>query len=98
MVSSKVVYGARVNCCHIFSVNRYVTRFGEFSPLGKIFEVLGAYYLLFGKILNLLWQILHTFGPNFIDVNGQKLKNKLAIWSHYIDRNFSEILNSLVKF
>ena len=54
-----------------------VTRFGEISALWQNLQSLGqlsGVYLLFGKILNLLWQILYTFGQIFIDVNGQMLK------------------------
>ena len=57
----------------------------KFHHFGKIFKVLGNFsraYLLFGKILNLLWQILYTFGQIFIDIHGQMLKNILAICSH----------------
>ena len=63
------------------SIVTSVTRFG------KIFKVLGNFsrvYLLFGKIVNPLWQILYTFGQIFIDVNDQMLKNNLASRSHWI--------------
>ena len=49
-----------------------VTRFGEFSPLWQNLK----------KFFNLLWRILFTVPQVFIDVNGQILKNKLAIWPH----------------
>ena len=64
-----------------------VTRFGEFSPLRKIFKVLHNFlrvYLLLGKILDWLWQISCAIGQVFIDINGQMLKNNLAIWSHWL--------------
>ena len=57
----------------------------KFHHFGKIFKVLGNFstvHLLFGKILNLLWQILYTFGQFFFAVNGQMLKNNPAILSH----------------
>ena len=43
----------------------------------------GGGYLLFGKILELLWQILYPIGQISVQVNGQMLKNNLAIWSHW---------------
>ena len=42
-----------------------VTRFGEISPLGqhlKSFCHFLSIYLVFGKSVNLLWQIFHAFG------------------------------------
>ena len=63
-----------------------VTRFVEISPFGKIFKVLDNFlrvYLLFGKILDRLWQMLHAIGQVFIDINGQMLKNNLFIRSHW---------------
>ena len=60
---------------------------GKFHHFGKIFQVLGNIlwvYLLFGKISDLFWQILYAIGQVFIDVNGQMLKNNLAIWSHWL--------------
>ena len=59
----------------------------KFHHFGKIFKVLGNIlwvYLLFGKISDLFWQILYAIGQVFIDVNGQMLKNNLAIWSHWL--------------
>ena len=35
------------------------------------------------NILDQLWQILYAIGQVFIDINRQKLKNNLAIWSHW---------------
>ena len=58
--------------------------FAKFRRFGKIFKVLGNFlrvYLLFGKILDRLVNF-YAFGQVSIDVNGQMLKNKLAIWSH----------------
>ena len=40
-------------------------------------------YLVFGILLNLLWQTMIAIGQILIDVNGQKLKNNPAIWSHW---------------
>ena len=64
-----------------------VTRIGEISPLWQIIYVFGNFlrvYLLFGIHFNPLWHFLNAIGQIFIDVNGQKLKNNLAIWSHWI--------------
>ena len=36
------------------------------------------FYLLFGKILDLLWQIMNVIGQIFVDVNGQMLQNNLV--------------------
>ena len=62
-----------------------VTRFGEILPLGHNINILGNFlrvYLVFGILLKLIWQILNAIGQIFIDVNGQKLKKNLTIWSH----------------
>ena len=37
---------------------------------------------LFGKSLNLLWQIFYAIGQIYIPINGQILQNSLAIWVH----------------
>ena len=53
-----------------------VTRFGEISPLKHNFEFFGIFlidYSVFGKIVNLFWQIFNTFGQIFIVLNGQIL-------------------------
>ena len=39
-------------------------------------------YFKFAKVVNPLLDFLYGFGQNFIVVNGQILKNNLAIWSH----------------
>jgi len=42
-----------------------VTRFGEISPLGQTLKSLKQYirvYLVFGRILNLLWNFLTILG------------------------------------
>ena len=38
--------------------------------------------MVFAKILNPLWQIFYTIWQIFIGLNGQTLKNNIAIWSH----------------
>ena len=40
----------------------------------KVFGLFFSNYLVFIKILNLLWQIFHTFGQIFFALNGQILK------------------------
>ena len=39
-------------------------------------------YLVFGKIVNLLWQNFYSFEQIFISLKSQILKNNIAIWSH----------------
>ena len=49
----------------------------KFRHFGKIFKVFGNFsrlYLLFGKILSLLWPILFTFGQIFIYVIGPNVE------------------------
>ena len=41
-----------------------------------------SYYLVFGKIVNLLWQIFPSYVQIFSVINGQILNSKIAIWSH----------------
>ena len=58
-------------------------------------------YLLFGEILDWLWQILYAIGEISIDVNGQMLKNKLTIWSQvdpHLKHAFVSILSWYVVF
>ena len=72
----------------------------KFRHFGKIFKVLGNFsriHLLFGKILNLLWQILCAIGQVFIEVNGQMLNNNPAIWSHWRHVEMTSILNYFFK-
>ena len=58
-----------------------VTRFGKISPLGQTFEG----YLVFGKILNLLWQKKsHILGKFELFVSSQLMKNNLAIGSYWL--------------
>ena len=38
---------------------------------------------MFGKILNLVWQILYALEQLFIDGKGHILKNNRGIWSHW---------------
>ena len=48
----------------------------------KSWAILGG-YLLLGKIQELLGQIFYAIGQPFGHINGQMLKNNLAIWSHW---------------
>ena len=74
------VYFSRFCVCQCDQIWRNFTNFG------KIFKVLGNFsrvYVFFGKILGQLFHIYFTLGQILIDVNGQLLKNNLAIWSHF---------------
>ena len=58
----------------------------QFRHFGNILQVFGKFltvYFLFGKIVNLLWQICYTSGLIFIVANGPILKYNLTIWSHW---------------
>ena len=46
------------------------------ATLGKYSKVLGNFRLnlLFGKILDLLWQILYAIGQIFVDVNAKNVE------------------------
>ena len=62
-----------------------VTRFGEISPLWQNYKVLSAVlrvHLVFGKLLKLLLLKCFTIGHAFIVVDGQRLNNNIADWSH----------------
>ena len=48
----------------------------------QVFGIFLVVYLLFGKLMSLLWQICDIIGLIFIVANGPKLKNNLTIWSH----------------
>ena len=64
-----------------------MTRFGEISPLWLNFKSLGQFirvYLVFGKILILLYQKCFSIWHVFIVVHGPILENNLAIWSHWL--------------
>ena len=72
-------------------VESSVTRFGEISPLWQTFTSIWQNFDSFF----LIWQnaestlaICDIFGLIFIVANGQILKNKLAIWSHWLKASF----------
>ena len=49
-----------------------VTRFGEISPLWHDYKIIGQFfkvYLVFGKMLILLWQKCYAIGQVFIVVD-----------------------------
>ena len=80
-----------------------VTRFGKNSPLwknlglGQFFEglfTIWQFWTYFGKTLNLLRQILFTFGQFSFIVNGQMLTNYPVIWSHCCRRLMSRLYRS----
>ena len=54
-----------------------VTKLGEISPLWQkklsLWQFLKV-YLIFGKIVNLLWQLFHSIGQKLIVVKGQIVK------------------------
>ena len=55
----------------------------KYRHLGKLSKILGKLlreYLVFRKIVNLLWQIFMNFGQIWIVVCSQIMKNILAIW------------------
>ena len=65
--------------CNNKNGSRSVSVWQNFQSLGQFLRV----YLLFGKILNRHWQFSYAIGQLFIGINGQMLKNNLAIWSHW---------------
>ena len=79
---------ASLNCGFGFSV----TIFGEILPLWqKIWDFLGNFlmvYVAFGQLLYLLWHFYAT-GQIVIVVNGQRMNNKIAIWSHCSEATIS---------
>ena len=66
----------------------------KFLHLGKIFKVLVNFWgfiYYFGKLWTDFGKILYVIGQIFIDVNGQMLKNNLAIWWHCLAVDFDEV-------
>ena len=57
-----------------------MTKFGEILPLWQNLKNPWTVYLVYGKILSLLWQFLYAVGQIFIAVNGQMMKNDLPIY------------------
>ena len=48
----------------------------------QVFGKFSTVYFLFGRMMDLLWQIWNIVWLIFIVANGQISKNNLAIWSH----------------
>ena len=58
----------------------------RFRHFGKKLEVYGNIFkvnFIFVQVLNPFWNNFYALGQVFIVVNGQILKNNLAIWSHW---------------
>ena len=53
-----------------------LAKYCQFSKNLEIFGNIWNVYLIFGKVLNPLWDFLYAFGQNFIVVNGQILKKQ----------------------
>ena len=72
-----------------------VTRFGEISPLCQTFKSL---WVIFLDVLFSIWQTFvptlafYAIGQIVIAVNGQRLNNSIAIWSHCVLYNWMKIL------
>ena len=59
----------------------------KFRQFGKTLQVFGNFstvYFLFGKMMDLLWQIWNIVWIIFIVAKGQISKNNLTNWSHWI--------------
>ena len=68
-----------------------VTRLGIISPLWQNLKscwAINSIILLVCKALNLHWQIYYAIGQIYIVINGQILKNALAISSHWLCFDF----------
>ena len=61
-----------------------LAKFRHFGNILWIFVKWLRIYSVFGKNFNLLWQKCYTFGQPFNVVNGQILKNKIAISSLWL--------------
>ena len=76
---------------HSRSFTSSVTRFGEISPLlPKVNNLWQTLYCLFSVSQHFEPTLakLYVFGANLIVVNGDILKNNLAIWSHCLPGKF----------
>ena len=63
----------------------------KFHHFGKILRVFCNFlrvYFVFGILLTLFGQIWYVIAQIFIDVNGQKMKKSLAMWSHCQRKNY----------
>ena len=59
-----------------------LAKFCHFGKKIKDYGNLSRVYLVFSKMLSLLWQICNCVGLIFIVGNGQILKDNLTVWSH----------------
>ena len=60
-----------------------LAKFHHFGKNVQVFVKTLIVYWLFGKMVNLLWQICDIIGPIFIATNGKILKNNLTSWWHW---------------
>ena len=72
----------------IWVMHASVTRLAAFWYFCTISKVFGSYlqlYLVFGKILNLLWLILYAFGQiwSLLSIAKYRINNR-PIWSHWL--------------
>ena len=77
-----------------------MTKFGHFGTILKVFEKILRVYLVFGKILMLLWQKCYAIGQVFIVADEKIIENNLAIWSHCPQLSFGTgtlMVNFLAK-
>ena len=65
-----------------------LAKFCYLGKLSKIFCKLLKVYLVFGKILNLRWQLLINFGEIWVVEWSQIMKNNPPIWSHCLQGRF----------
>ena len=81
-------------------VRTSVATFGEILPLRQNLKSFGqilCYYWAFVTIVYLIWQIFYTFGQSFIVLKSQKLKNNIAIRSHwYLLLDQCVLLNKII--
>ena len=68
---------------HVFqSVCPDLANFRHFGETLKVFGNILRGYLVFGILMNILWQIWSAIRQIVIVVYGKIFKNNLAIWSH----------------
>ena len=60
------------------------SKFCQFSEILNSFGEFLMVYLVFGKLLNQLWEVLYDLGQILFVVNDQILQNRcLTVWSHW---------------
>ena len=73
-ICCNILGGGLLIYCACGRITISVARFGIISPLWQNFKSLRHFlrvYLVFGTILNLLWQIFYAIGQIFTVVNGK---------------------------